>query len=207
MNNFFEPYINKALSYKEYRELIDRLVSEGKTTGPNQTEKLCGITKLNIQRMNRIDKTVTVLPELSGTINSFERKCIWLVIAEAWCGDVAQNLPVINKIAESTGCVDLKIVLRDENPELIDRYLTNGGRSIPKLICIDAGTMEEICTWGPRPRPAQEMMREHKENPVKEESEVLKDIQLWYAHDKGVTVQKEIMKLIQKCGAKESITV
>ena len=207
MQDFLKTFIDKAYSYREYREQIENLLSEGKTTGLRQTEKLVDISKLNIQRMKRIDKTVTVLPELTGIINNFERNCVWLVIAEAWCGDVAQNLPVINKIAESTSCVKLKIVLRDENPELIDRYLTNGGQAIPKLICIDSETMEEICTWGPRPQPAQEMMREHKANHVTEHSEVLKDIQLWYAHDKGVTVQKEIMKLIQKCGFKEDVKV
>lgn len=196
MQNYIKTYIDKAYSYKEYRKLIDDLLSEGKTTGKSQTEKNIAYTKLNIQRMNRLDKTVTVIPELMTLIGSFDRKCIWLMIAEAWCGDCAQIIPVLDKIADASDHIELKIVLRDENPELMDRYLTNGGRAIPKLICIDSDTMHEICTWGPRPKPAQEMITNHKAHPVKEYSEVQKDIQLWYANDKGETLQKEIMELI-----------
>lgn len=196
MQNFIQTYLDKSYSYKEYRNLIDQLLSEGKTTGANQTEKNIAYTKLNVQRMNRLDKTVSVIPELTSLIESFNRKCIWLMIAEAWCGDCAQVIPVLSKIAEASDHIELKIVLRDENPELMNRYLTNGGRAIPKLVCIDSDTMHEICTWGPRPKPAQEMILEHKANPVKEYSEVQKEIQLWYANDKGVTLQTEIMELI-----------
>ena len=196
MQNFIQTYLDKSYSYKEYRNLIDQLLSEGKTTGANQTEKNIAYTKLNVQRMNRLDKTVSVIPELTSLIESFNRKCIWLMIAEAWCGDCAQVIPVLSKIAEASDHIELKIVLRDENPELMNRYLTNGGRAIPKLVCIGSDTMHEICTWGPRPKPAQEMILEHKANPVKEYSEVQKEIQLWYANDKGVTLQKEIMELI-----------
>lgn len=196
MQNFIQTYLDKSYSYKEYRNLIDQLLSEGKTTGANQTEKNIAYTKLNVQRMNRLDKTVSVIPELTSLIESFNRKCIWLMIAEAWCGDCAQVIPVLSKIAEASDHIELKIVLRDENPELMNRYLTNGGRAIPKLVCIDSDTMHEICTWGPRPKHAQEMILEHKANPVKEYSEVQKEIQLWYANDKGVTLQTEIMELI-----------
>jgi thiol-disulfide isomerase/thioredoxin len=196
MQNFIQTYLDKSYSYKEYRNLIDQLLSEGKTTGANQTEKNIAYTKLNVQRMNRLDKTVSVIPELTSLIESFNRKCIWLIIAEAWCGDCAQVIPVLSKIAEASDHIELKIVLRDENPELMNRFLTNGGRAIPKLVCIDSDTMNEICTWGPRPKHAQEMILEHKANPVKEYSEIQKEIQLWYANDKGVTLQKEIMGLI-----------
>lgn len=196
MQNYIKKYIDKAYSYKEYRKLIEDLLSKGKTTGNSQTEKNIAYTKLNVQRMNRLDKTVSVIPELLSLIKSFDRKCIWLMIAEAWCGDCAQIIPVLDKIAEASDHIELKIVLRDENPELMDRYLTNGGRAIPKLICVDSDTMHEICTWGPRPKPAQEMITSHKANPVKEYSEVQKEIQLWYANDKGETLQKEIMELI-----------
>ena len=199
MNRIIQPYIEKSFSYSAYRELIEKLLSESKTTGTNQSEKYIQFAKLNVQRMSRIDKTFKVLPEITEVIKNCNRKVIWLVIAEAWCGDVAQNLPVINIIAESSPYIKLRVVLRDKNPELIDMYLTNGGRSIPKLICFDALTMQEICTWGPRPTPAQEMIIQHKANPVKELIEVQKDIQLWYANDKGVTLQKEIIALIKNC--------
>jgi len=197
MQNFITTYTDKAYTYKEYRDLIDKLFSEGKTTGLNQTEKNITNTRLNVQRMNRLDKTISVIPELTTLIEGFERKCIWLIIAEAWCSDCAQIIPIINKIAEASDHIELKIVLRDENPELMDRYLTNGGKAIPILICIDKGTMRVICIWGPRPKPAQELMVKHKANPVKEFSEVQKEIQLWYTNDKGLTVQEEIMELIK----------
>ena len=197
MQNFIQKYIDKATSYIGYRNLIDILLSEGKTTGLKQTEKNITNTRLNVQRMNRLDKTISVIPEITALIEGLERKCIWFIIAEAWCSDCAQIIPIINKIAEASDHIELKIVLRDENPELMDRYLTNGGKAIPILICINKDTKHEICTWGPRPKPAQELMIKHKANPVKEYSEVQKEIQLWYTNDKGLTVQEEIMGLIK----------
>lgn len=193
-----------ALTYREYRELVDNLVLNGKTTGNNQTDKLVEFTKLNIQRMNRLDKTVQlseqVISSLSKNIKSFQ----WLLIGDAWCGDCAQIIPVINKIAEAGKyTIEFRIISRDTYPELIETYLTNGAKAIPKLLVIDSDSNEVICSWGPRPKPAQEIMLNWKKNKDKitwEDFE--KDLHLWYARDKGVTIINEFASLIEKCERK-----
>lgn len=196
-----------ALFYKEYRDLVDSLVASGKTTGTNQTEKLVEFTKLNIQRMNRLDKTIQLSEQVINTINQSDRSFDWLLIGDAWCGDCAQIIPVINKVSEaSNGKINFKIISRDTFPELIEIYHTDGAMAIPKLLVIDKETSETICSWGPRPKPAQEIMLNWKENKDKiswEEFEM--NLHLWYARDKGVSIIKELVSLLEKCEEKNSI--
>ena len=129
-------------------------------------------------------------------------------MAEGWCGDVAQNLPVIAKISGITENIELKILLREENPEVMDAYLTNGGKAVPKLICLTADTMREKGTWGPRPEPVQKMVLELKEE--KQNNTDLKELveryhntmNKWYDEDKSQTIQKEFLSLVNSWKAK-----
>lgn len=192
--------LEKGLSYEEYLELTRNLLDQGKTTGSIDTPSLVGYTRLNMHRMERLGKTITLEPE---TIHRLSRLCqpvVWILLSEAWCGDAAQSVPLIAKMAGISEQIDLKIFLRDENPEIMDHFLTNGGRAIPRLICLRKSDLDELWTWGPRPQPAQQMMRDHKANPVEPKEVVLKNIQLWYARDKGKTIQKEILQLVEQQG-------
>ena len=91
---FTEESLNESLSYSSYRALIDKLLSEGKTTGENQEQEMVEYTKLNIQRMNRNDKTAVIRKELKGLVKAKQH---WVLISEAWCGDAANTVPVIAK--------------------------------------------------------------------------------------------------------------
>lgn len=189
--------INEALNYQEYRQLVDRVLAEGKTTGPNQSEALTNYTKINVQRMKRWDKVTQIREDLQELIAKVDRKMLWIVLTEGWCGDAAQNIPVIMKMAELNPNIEVKFLLRDENLEVMDAYLTNGGRSIPKLIALDAESLEELGTWGPRPAPVQEMVMEHKKNPQESYAEFSEKIHKWYAKDKAQTVQNEFVVALQ----------
>lgn len=194
--------IAKSMSYAEYRELIATLVAEGKTTGPNQSEELAGYTALNAHRMKRLDKNTVLEPAVLDGLAAIERKQTWLVLTEGWCGDAAQNLPILAKMAEANPNVELRLVLRDDNLDLMDAYLTNGGRSIPKLIALDSESLAELGTWGPRPAPVQQMMMDYKADPNKPPySEFNKTIQLWYARDKTRTAQGEFGALLPELAA------
>jgi hypothetical protein len=194
----FKLAAEKGFSFGEYRELAEKLLSEGKTTGETQTKELVDYTKLNITRMNRITKTTTVTDELKKELSAVNKKWIWLVLAEAWCGDVANVLPVLAKISDESGNIEMKIILRDENPEIMNAYLTNGGRSIPKLICLDAETLEELGNWGPRPSELQNFVVEYKKMDGFNIEELKKEIQLWYAQDKTMSIQNEILEEVRK---------
>lgn len=186
----------KIYSYSDYMLLMELVVMEQRTTGPKQSEELNDYTKLNLHRMQRLNKTVVLSESLKIAINQIQFPQTWYVLTEAWCGDAAQNIPVLAAIAKLNPLVDLQLLLRDENPDLMDLYLTNGGKSIPKLIAVD-GAFNEIFNWGPRPAGAQHMMEEYKKNPVKSFKEFAEDIHKWYAADKTSSVQKELLDILE----------
>lgn len=184
----------KKYTYSEYKALVNAQVEEGMTLSPH----LLDYTKLNVQRMKRLDKTVVLEPAVLAALERLNKSLTWVVITEGWCGDAAQNVPIIAKIAEaSAGKITLKLVLRDQNLELMDLYLTNGGRSIPKLICFNAETQEELGTWGPRPATAQELFYSLKSKGLPKE-EFIAAIHNWYASDKTETMQLELAELLEK---------
>lgn len=185
-------------SYAEYRKLVTDLLSEGKSTGDEQSESLTHYTSLNEARMNRLEKTIKISEETIGKLQNLDNHFIWLVISEGWCGDAAQILPILNKMAlASDKKVDLKIVLRDENDELMSHYLTNGGRAIPKVIviCKEAGIVR--ADWGPRPKGATELMANYKRDFGIIDEKIKTDLQLWYLADKGISVQEELVQIME----------
>ncbi len=192
-----KEYIEKSTTYAEYIKLIDDLLIDGKTTGPNQSDAMFNYGKLNRQRMHRLEKTVVLNDSLREKVQNNKRKMIWLVITEGWCGDAAQNIPVIEKIADASGFVETRYVLRDENLELMDRFLTNNARSIPKLIALDAETLEELGSWGPRPKASMDLFIEMRERGL-EKPLIMENLQRWYIADKNRAIQEEFENLLDE---------
>jgi hypothetical protein len=187
-----------AYSYATYRQLIDEVVAQGKTTGPQQSAELTAFTALNVQRMSRLDKTVKLLPELSAAAAGLTGSYIGLIITEGWCGDAAQLVPVIEAVAQaSAGHLRTAYVLRDENLDLADEYLTNGSRSIPKLVVLRADTLTEVLHWGPRPAEAQALLLKLKAEGMAHD-DFIREIHAWYAHDRTQATQRELLALVQQ---------
>ena len=197
MEQLIREKVSQSMSYAEYRDLMGKLVSEGKTTGPNQSESMANYTKMNEHRMKRLDKTFKISEELEETVAAYEKDYIWLVITEAWCGDAAQTVPILQKVAEASDKIELRVVLRDEHPELMEKFLTDGAKSIPKLIVVDKESMQVEQDWGPRPAPSQEMLMEFKANPDLSYSEFSLSLQKWYNQDKGETTQSELIQTLK----------
>jgi hypothetical protein len=134
---------------------------------------------------------------LAQKVKRLAHKTYWLILAEHWCGDAAQTLPAFQKVAGlSMGIIDMKLVYRDENPELMDAYLTGERRSIPKLIQLDAH-YHVTGIWGPRPNEAQKLVKELKSNPATAAT-YSTELHKWYAHDKQKVLEGEIMKLVSR---------
>ena len=188
--------IEKGISYLDYRMIFDQLVAEKKTSGDSQSEFLVNYTALNLQRTTRIEKTAQISEETRHQLQNFPYEMYWLVLSEVWCGDAAQNLPVISKMADLSPNIDLKIIWRDENPDFMDQYLTNGGRSIPKLVAVKKQDLTEMGTWGPRPLPPQQMVMDFKEKGG-DKDEFMKSVQQWYNKDKSQTIQIEFSELLK----------
>lgn len=183
-------------SYPEYRKLVSDLLLEGKSTGNEQSEDLTLYSTLNETRMNRLDKTMKITDENSLKLKSLKGEYIWLVISEGWCGDAAQLLPIVNKMAEESGKIELKIVLRDENGDLMNLFLTNKAKAIPIVIVIDKQTGDVLGNWGPRPKGASDFIKNYKKEFGVIDETAKNELQLWYLHDKGLSTQEELINLM-----------
>jgi hypothetical protein len=191
-----EHLLAKTLSYAEYKKLLTDLLVAGKTTGSNQSEEYINYAKINLQRMNRLEKTSEISEELKSQSSRSQSNYYWLVLTEGWCGDAAQNLPVFHLIANLSPTIELKLLLRDEHLEIMDLYLTNGSRSIPKLICLEKSTLKELFVWGPRPAELQKLVLELLAQQVSKEEKSLR-VQKWYNNDKTQTLQLELLQLLK----------
>ncbi|MCC9135123.1 thioredoxin family protein [Pontibacter silvestris] len=194
-------------TYTAYKALVEGLVKKGKTTGAEQSEQKVAYTKLNLQRINRVEKQFSIMPALENQLILLQPNWHWLVLAEAWCGDAAQLLPAIDRIASVIPGIELTVLLRDENPLLMDSCLTNGSRAIPKLICKDLHTQKRVFTWGPRPAAIQEQLLKYQaDNPDDTPEEVALQLHAWYAQDRCLALQQDLLQLIKEELNKQSST-
>jgi len=190
-----EKGLQKAISYSSYRNLISDLIASGKSSGPIQSEDLLNYSMLNDRRMTRLDKTIQLRQETLLTVKKIDKPITWLVLSEGWCGDAAQTLPVINKIANESDLITLKIIFRDEHEELMNYFLTNGGKSIPKLLVLNSEN-EVLNTWGPRPDKATKMVQDYKNKHGQLDATFKQELQVWYNKDKGVNIQENMLGLL-----------
>jgi hypothetical protein len=194
-------YLEKAMTFAEYLKKIDDLLAAGKTTGPDQSESKVYFGKLNRHRMKRLEKTIRLDEDFVRVVRQVQRPLIWLIITEGWCGDAAQNIPAIEKMAAENPLIRTRYLLRDENPELMDQYLTNGGRAIPVLICLDGETLQPLGRWGSRPRAIQRYFLELKEAGI-EKAERDELIQRCYLADREKSIQADFAEMLTRCGHK-----
>lgn len=205
MNKIDKNVLAIGMTYEQYVQKIKELLSEGKTSTStiNNSPNLIHYTELNLQRMHRLDKTTHLLDITIESLKKINEKRIWLVITEGWCGDASQIIPVIEKMAQLNPFIIHKMIFRDEHPDIMEAFLTDESRSIPKLIILDdEGNV--LNTWGPRPQALQERVMEEKIKMLamtKEErkiyfDEVKTEVQKWYNTDKTHEIQREIMVLL-----------
>jgi len=188
--------INSVLTYNEFWDEFTKQIKVLDINTLNDFDKsFYNYRKLNYQRSSRIEKTFIPTDETKQVFSEINLKQKWIVITESWCGDSAQNLPVIVKLAQLNDKIDLEIVLRDSNTEFMDLYLTRGGRAIPKLIVFDEDD-NELFQWGPRPIEAQNLYSRLKDA-RKDKSEINKELHLWYGRNRGKEVERELLQLIK----------
>lgn len=195
-NTLISTSLEKGISYSAYRTLVKELILEKKSTGAEQTDAILNYSMLNDKRMDRLDKTLKISDETQLSIDGLKNNYTFLVIAEGWCGDAAQIVPILNKIAEVSPTINLKIVLRDENDELMNQFLTNNSRSIPKIIIVDSEN-NVINSWGPRPSIATKMVLDYKAENGSIDADFKKNLQIWYNKDKGNSTQDDLLKLLK----------
>ncbi len=207
MEKIAQEVLEKAMSYVDYQQLIQQLYQKGSTTSGEQSEAMLHYTSLNLTRMSRLDKKDRLTETTHTALQNISKPLIWLALTEGWCGDAAQVLPVINKMAEVSDNITLKIILRDQHLDIMDAFLTNGARSIPKIIVLTQDTAKVLGAWGPRPSDAEKIMIATKEKlpNITDEAErkalwdwTKTELQKWYAQDKTQHIQEEMIAALQQ---------
>jgi len=196
MKHIIKQSLERSQSYQEYRDLVKALVVQESTSGNEKTENLIEYTRLNDRRMKRWDKTLKVSNDFKTKIAEFKEKITWLVITESWCGDAAHIMPAINKVAELNENISFKTVLRDENEALMNLFLTNGSKSVPKLVMIDDASGEVVSTFGPRPNVATQLVNDYKAEFGALTPEFKQDLQVWYNNDKGESTIEDLTQML-----------
>ncbi|RYG19363.1 MAG: thioredoxin family protein [Chitinophagaceae bacterium] len=197
MFDYRNIFDNEGLTYAKYRELVDELLAAGKTTGTDHSEDYVHYTKMNVQRMNRVEKTATLNEELRQAIGNVKQHYRFLVISEGWCGDASQIVPVIDKmVSAAPDKFSLRLILRDQHLPLMDEHLTNGGRAIPVLLVINEENELALPKWGPRPAVLQSLREQWKKEGL-ESVTIGTLLHGWYAKDKTQETQKELAAVLR----------
>lgn len=183
------------INWYEYLSSFEDILNRKLTKKPYDNEAYIEYVKLNKSRMNRWLRTGLLKGSTQQTIEEIREVQNWYIITEPWCGDAAHSVPFIYLLSELNQNIKLTLILRDSEPEWIERYLTNGSRSIPKLI-VRNNYDEDLFTWGPRPKECQLLISELKKQQISDE-DIKTRAQEWYNKNKGISLQEEIRNKIE----------
>ncbi len=182
------------MNWTEYTERFDPIINKEFREAPYDNVTYVEYVQLNKSRINRWLKKAQLSEATIATIEAISEPQHWILITEPWCGDAAHNAPIIQMMAALNPKITLEIVLRDSS-DLIDSYLTNGGKSIPKLIVRDQNE-KDLFTWGPRPMDCQKLVSDMKATDLSPQAKNTQ-IQLWYNSNKGQQLQEELVALLK----------
>lgn len=188
--------LENSLDYPAFREEVRRQVDEGRTSGLSQSEAYVYYTLLNHKRMRRWEKQVRLPEGLITALQELRDPLFLLVLTESWCGDAAPVLPILQAFASHAPALQLRIAMRDEHPQLMDRFLTGQARSIPKLLVVHPGDFRVLASWGPRPGEAMEMAAAYKKEHGALDEAFRQNLQLWYNRDQGRSTIQELAALL-----------
>lgn len=137
-------------------------------------------------------RTARVPEEVVLRANALPSERRLLVLLEDWCGDAVSTVPLIARLSDHSERLELRVIGRDANPDLMDTHLTRGTRSIPMVIVTDEA-LNELGSWGPRPRELQEWF--YREGHAMEKDERYRQMRVWYARDRGHSTLHEVLTI------------
>ena len=197
MPSFFaERRPHAGLDPDAYLDLMADQAAADPPDGDEEAAEKHEFTKLNLHRSRRILRHWRPSAELAGLAARVTGTQLWLVLTEPWCGDSAQCLPCLTVLAGAIPTVELRLLLRDENLDIMDQFLTDGKRSIPMLVAFDPEG-GELFRWGARPAAAQSVFDEAKAAGL-EKPEMLEKLHLWYGRDRGRAMDAELAALLRR---------
>jgi len=181
-------------TWEEYIQRFEDILSGTFSNEIYAKEAYRDYVKMNHSRMNRWLKNIEIDADLQNKLSSIGDTQDWYLITEPWCGDAAHSVPLIYLMSQLNNNIHLHLVLRDDNHDFIDQYLTNGGRSIPKLVARN-GNGEDIFVWGPRPKDLAVIHAKLKAENADFDT-INQTLQTWYNHNKGVDIQHEFNEIL-----------
>ena len=184
-----------GLSYETYKQQW-RQKCDAPMSGLDKTaRKYRHYTRYNWDREEGVWARYTISPFFRAAVDSIQEDQLWVVLTEDWCVDSAYSLPVMVMAARQNPRITLRILLRDENLDVMDAYLTNGGRAIPKLIVFSNG--QERFLWGAKPRALAELRTDLKANGALG-SDIVQATIDWYENQGWREVERELTQAIQE---------
>ncbi|MFY0256006.1 thioredoxin family protein [Chitinophaga sp. 30R24] len=183
------------MDFTAYLKHFEAIIHHPAPEKPYDNPDYLNYTKLNWSRMHRWLKQGVLTTAMKDAVLAIFSPQQWIVITEPWCGDASHAIPFFQMMKEENPFINISYELRDTSPFLINDYLTNGSKSIPKLIIRDEKGQDRA-TWGPRPAACQELYNHL--TATKTDFETLKTaLQKWYNNDKGISMQEELLALLQ----------
>ena len=184
------------MNFIAYQQVFQQILNDPNPPSPYDDPHYINYAKLNWSRQQRWLKTGMLNEVLTSLIESLKEEQFWTIITEPWCGDAAHILPFLHRLSELNPLIKVDYQLRDTEPFLIEHYLTNGSKSIPKFIIADHEN-NELAVWGPRPVGCQLLYNQLLQDHVEMEQKKIA-LQQWYNDDKGVSLQKELIAIFTR---------
>jgi hypothetical protein len=192
-----QAIIDKGMTFDQYMALTKSIIESSSPQGLYAKESTFRYTKSNWERMNKVLNNTVISQRLYNQLSELKEEWIWLVISEPWCGDASWGVPALYLIASSSDKIDFRIILRDEHMDLIEVYQTNGGNSIPKMVCLRKNDLKELGTWGPRPAILHEQVMKWKNEPGADYRESVRQLHAWYESDMSKGIMEELCELVK----------
>ncbi len=161
-------------------------------------------SKYNWERQQAVSERFKPSDAFREAVSALPQGARLLYLTEDWCIDSAYSFPVIDSIPDLGSDITLEIYVRDENLELMDRYLTNGGRSVPKLIVRDSAG-NDLCTWGPKARKLvshrKQLQEEGADGPA-----LVQATSDWYENAGWLEIERELVHAFLTCVPAEALS-
>ena len=194
--DFVQQVTESGLTSSAYLEVAEQRAAIDPAGLEDTEAERAEFAKLNLHRLGRIRRTWRPSEELASLVARIDSPQLWMALTEPWCGDSAQCLPCLEILAESNPHLTIRYLLRDDNLEIMDKYLTGGKRGIPLLVAFDPGG-SELFRWGPRPAEAQDVLdsavAEGLEKPAK-----LEKLHLFYGRNRGRALDGELVAVLSR---------
>lgn len=194
--DFLNTLRSDGLTWDEYLIAMDQAAAMDPDGLDEEDAEKLEFSKLNLHRTARIGRTWKPSDELAGLLARLERPQTWMVLTETWCGDSAQCLPMIAIMAEAAPEVTLRLMIRDDNLDVMDRYLTDGKRAIPLLVAYDDDGNKRF-RWGARPAEAQAVITQALAEGL-EKPDRLERLHLFYGRNRGRALDAEFVELLTR---------